>query len=217
MRMAIEPACPTPVWEIAAAYAAQSAAALINDPARPLQTLEFLDVMVAPRGTRFSKTQLNNMAGVGLSTQAISPNGRMMIVRETTSYQQNLNGAADNAYTDFTTLATLWTMFERQHQVITSKYPRHKLADDGTRFGPGQAIITPRAIKGELVAQYAADEFLGLTENARAFAKNLIVERDADNPTRINVLYPPDLVNGLRIFAVLAQFRLQYSAQDIAA
>jgi len=27
----------------------------------------------------------------------------------------------------------------------------------------------------------------------------------------VNVLYPPDLVNQLRIFAVLGQFRLQYS------
>jgi len=26
----------------------------------------------------------------------------------------------------------------------------------------------------------------------------------------VNVLYPPDLVNQLRIFAVLAQFRLQF-------
>jgi hypothetical protein len=27
----------------------------------------------------------------------------------------------------------------------------------------------------------------------------------------VNVLYPPDLVNQLRVFAVLAQFRLQYN------
>jgi hypothetical protein len=38
----------------------------------------------------------------------------------------------------------------------------------------------------------------------------LLVERDPQNPNRLNVLYPPDLINQLRIFAVLAQFRLQY-------
>jgi len=39
---------------------------------------------------------------------------------------------------------------------------------------------------------------------------NLIVERNADDPNRLDVLLPPDLVNQLRVFAVLAQFRLQY-------
>ena len=92
---------------------------------------------------------------------------------------------------------------------ITSKFPRHKLADDGTRFGPGQAIVTPKIIKAELVAEYAVDEFLGLVENAAAFQSHLIVERDATDPNRVNVLYPPNLIGQLRIFAVLAQFRLQ--------
>jgi hypothetical protein len=42
------------------------------------------------------------------------------------------------------------------------------------------------------------------------FKRNLLVERDPNDPNRVNVLYPPDLINQLRIFAVLAQFRLQY-------
>ena len=45
----------------------------------------------------------------------------------------------------------------------------------------------------------------------QAFKNNLIVERDPNDPNRVNVLYPPDLINQLRIFAVLAQFRLQYN------
>jgi phage tail sheath gpL-like len=84
------------------------------------------------------------------------------------------------------------------------------LSDDGTRFGAGQAIVTPKIIKAELISEYRIDEFNGLVENGNAFKANLIVERDPNDPNRINVLYPPDLVNQLRIFAVLAQFRLQY-------
>ena len=38
----------------------------------------------------------------------------------------------------------------------------------------------------------------------------LFVERDPNDANRLNVLYPPDLINQLRVFAVLAQFRLQY-------
>ncbi|MFC3340683.1 hypothetical protein ACFOEY_19525 [Paracandidimonas soli] len=42
------------------------------------------------------------------------------------------------------------------------------------------------------------------------FARYLIVERDEGNPNRVNVLFPPDYVNQLRIVAVRNEFRLQY-------
>ena len=94
--------------------------------------------------------------------------------------------------------------------IITSKYARHKLASDGTRFGAGQAIVTPSVIRGELIALYRRLELEGIVENADLFKKYLIVERNVNNPNRLDVLFPPDYVNQLRIFAVLNQFRLQY-------
>jgi phage tail sheath gpL-like len=133
-----------------------------------------------------------------------------MILREQTSYQLNLWGQPDDAYELVTTLATLAKLLRNQKQAITSKFPRSKLADDGTKFGPGQAIVTPGIIKAELVNEYQIDMWNGLVENLSAFKANLIVERDPNDPNRLNVLYPPDLINQLRIFAVLAQFRLQY-------
>ena len=72
------------------------------------------------------------------------------------------------------------------------------------------ALVKDLRAKAELIAEYRNDEFSGLVENAAAFKANLIVERDTNNPNRVNVLYPPDLVNQLRVFAVLAQFRLQF-------
>ena len=44
----------------------------------------------------------------------------------------------------------------------------------------------------------------------------IIVERDPNDPNRINVLLPPDLVNQLRIFAMLVEFRLQYSGSALS-
>ena len=72
-------------------------------------------------------------------------------------------------------------------------------------------VAAPTGAGKTLVAEYAIDEFNGLVENSQAFKANLIVERDPNDPNRVNVLYPPDLVNQLRIFAVLNQFRLQYN------
>jgi len=209
--MGIEANSPTPAWCWAAAYAAKAARALVNDPARPLQTLPMDGCLPAPRHQRFTMRMMNDLSWVGIATQAVNADNIPAIKRESTTYQKNLYGQGDDAYELVPTLATLAALFRSQRHAITSKYPRHKLADDGTRFGAGQAIVTPKIIKAELIAQYRFDEFLGRVENAQAFKANLIVERDPNDPNRVNVLYPPDLINQLRIFAVLAQFRLQYN------
>lgn len=208
--MAVEPASPSPCFEWAAAYAAKAQRALINDPARPLQALTLNAIKAAPLHQRFDFVEINSLASNGLAIQKIGSDNQPMIARECTTYQLNLYGQPDDAYELVTTLATLAKLLRNQKQAITSKYPRHKLANDGTKFGPGQAIVTPGIIKGELIAQYQQDMYSGLVEDLRNFKRYLLVERDPNNPNRLNVLYPPDLVNQLRIFAVLAQFRLQY-------
>lgn len=208
--MGFEDLSPSPAFEWAAAYTAKAQRALTNDPAAPLQTLVLRGILMAPENARFRKNEINTLAHHGIATQIEGPEDEPMISRETTTYQVNLYGFEDDAYELVTTLATLARVLRNQRQAITSKFPRHKLANDGTRFGPGQKIVTPGVVKGELIAQYRVDEFEGLVENMRAFKTHLIVERDPNNQNRLNVVYPPDLVNQLRLFAVLAQFRLQF-------
>jgi phage tail sheath gpL-like len=214
--MGIEPLAPSPTWEWASAYAAKAARGLTNDPARPLQTLSLNQIKAAAPQNRFILPELNSMSGVGIATQKTGIDGVTRIMRETTTYQLNLYGFSDDAYELVTTMATLARLIRNQRQAITSKYPRHKLANDGTRFGIGQKIVTPKVVKAELISQYRIDEFNGLVEDVQAFKEHLIVERDPNNPNRLNVLYPPDLVNQLRVYAVLVQFRLQYNrGQDL--
>jgi phage tail sheath gpL-like len=208
--MAMDQTSPSASYEWAAAYAAKAQRALINDPARPLQALTLNNIKMAPKHQRYNWPELNALASNGLAIQQAGSDGQPMILREQTTYQLNLWGQTDDAYELVTTLSTLAKLFRNQKQAITSKFPRSKLADDGTKFGPGQAIVTPGIIKAELVSEYQIDMWNGLVENLRAFKANLIVERDPNDPNRLNVLYPPDLINQLRIFAVLAQFRLQY-------
>jgi phage tail sheath gpL-like len=200
---------PNPVWEYAAAYGARNAVFIAADPARPTQTGELSGITAAPASNRYIQTERQTLLNSGIATSYVS-GGVVRVERAITTYQKNLWGQADASYLDSETLHQLAAIIRRLRSRITTKYPRHKLADDGTRFGAGAAIVTPSVIRGELAAEYADMEDEGLVENAKAFADNLIVERNADNPNRLDVLFPPDLVNQLRIFAVLAQFRLQY-------
>jgi phage tail sheath gpL-like len=208
--MAVEVASPSPVYEWAAAYTAKAQRALINDPARPLQALTLNKIKPAGVHKRFDFIELNSLASTGMAIQKPGADNQPMIAREQTTYQVNSYGQPDDAYELVTTLATLAKVLRNQKHAVTSKYPRHKLANDGTKFGPGQAIVTPGIVKGELIAQYQQDMYNGLVEDLSNFKRHLLVERDPNNPNRLSVLYPPDLINQLRIFAVLAQFRLQY-------
>lgn len=199
---------PTPPWVWAATDMGASAVSLRIDPARPLQTLTLTGVR--PPRTPRARLERQMLLFDGIATHTVAADGTVSIERQIATYQTNKWGQADPSYLDVETLYTLAYVIRRLRSVVTQKFARHKLADDGTRFGAGQAIVTPNIIRAELVATYADMERLGIVENATKFAETLIVERDGDDPNRINVLYPPDLVNALRIFAALAQFRLQY-------
>lgn len=205
----VELGVPTPVWEVAAAWAARSAVYLNAGPERPTQTGPLTGVLPAQPGQRFTLTEKQSLLSSGVAT-TVTGGGVVRIERSVTTYQKNAWGQGDTSYLDAETLFQLAYILRTLRTAITSKYPRHALANDGTRFGPGRAVVTPAVIRAELVAAYRGLERSGLVENAEAFKAALIVERDSGNPNRINVLYPPDLVNQLRIFAVLAQFRLQY-------
>ena len=76
------------------------------------------------------------------------------------------------------------------------------------RFGPRQPVVTPSICKAEIIAQYQQMEFDGLAEDGDAMAKATIVERNSRDPSRLDVLWAPYLVSGLRIAALLNQFRL---------
>lgn len=208
---AIDVDTPNPAYEYAAAYGGANAVCLNADSGRPTQTTPLTGMLIPRAGKKFVLTERQSLLNYGIATSVVS-GGALRVERAITTYQKNAFGNPDPSYLDSEVLHQLTEITRRLRNRITTKYPRHKLANDGTRFGAGQAIVTPSVIKGELLAEYALMELDGLVENAKLFAKYLIVERNANNPNRLDVLLPPDLVNQLRIFAVLNQFRLQYAS-----
>lgn len=206
----------SPVDELIGSRLGRQAAFIRNDPARPTQTGEISGALPAPVGSRFTLTERQSLLMHGIATAYVN-SGSLMIERDITTYQTNQNGVADNSYLDSETLHTSAYVIRKLKTVITSKYPRHKLANDGTRFGPGQAIVTPAVLKGEICAAYRQMELEGIVENFDVFKTQLIVERNANDPNRVDVLFPPDYVNQLRVLALLNQFRLQYSNEEISA
>ena len=209
--------CPNPASEIAAAYCAASAASLRVDPARPLNTLVLNGILAPHPFDQFTYTDRNLILGNGITTPIIDSAGNVRIQRAITTYTKNAYGAADASFRDVTTPYTLDFLLTEMENLVTNQYGRVKLVNDGTPVAPGMPVVTPSAIKNAIVAAYQGWERLAIVENSAVFAKLLRVERDQTDPTRVNVYFPPDLANGLMVFAALAEFRLQYSPSDMAA
>lgn len=199
---------PMPAYEKAAESMAIAAYYLAIDPARPVQTLEYKWCLPAAEADRLTNEERNLLLFDGIATTYVDAGGIMRTERMITTYKTSANGASDASYLDVETLFTIMYIRHDWRDYVKRKYPRHKLANDGTRYGEGQAVVTPKVMKAEAVVKAREWEELALVENIDAFKANLISERNASDPNRLDMLLPPDLVNQLRIVANKIQFRL---------
>ncbi|WP_434115860.1 phage tail sheath subtilisin-like domain-containing protein [Paraburkholderia caffeinilytica] len=199
---------PTPAWIWAASLAGASAVSLRADPATPLQTLPLIGVLAPPVQSRFALSDRNALLYDGISTFTVADDGTVAIENLISTYQKNAFGQPDDSYLEVETLYSLSTVLRHLRAVVTSRYARVKLADNGTRFAAGSNVVTPNIIRADLIATYQTDEKNGLVQDSAVFAKGLIVERHPGSPNRVDALWPGILINQLRIFALLAQFRV---------
>lgn len=201
-------ATPSPDYECAAVLGAVDEKE--PDPARPRQTLWLPNLLAPAKADRFDQTERNLLLQQGIATVVFDQSGKVYIERLITTYQTNALGIDDPTFLDITTLRTLAALRYTLNVRIQLKYPRHKLAADGTLVAPGQPVVTPAVIKGEIIALFDQWTDQGWTEGASKaqFVEELTVERDGTDLNRVNALIPPDLMNQFRVFAGQIQFLL---------
>ncbi len=188
---------PNPPYELSASVCAVAAYYGQIDPARPFQTLPLAGILPPAISDRFTAAERNTLLYDGVSSLVTDPGGTVRIERLITTYQTNPAGADDTSYLDLNTVLTLSYLRADFRAYFQTKYPRHKLAGDGVRAAPGQAIMTPKLAKAEAIVKFRQWEDLGLVENIDQFKNELIVERNAQDPNRLDILLPPDLINQL--------------------
>lgn len=203
---------PTLVWEVASISAAVKAYYGNIDPARQFRGLALTGMLPPPVASRFTIAEQNLHLYDGVSTNYVDAGGVVRIGRSITTYKQNSVGADDPSYLDVVTPMLLGYLRYDFRNMILLKYPRHKLADDGTRFGSGQPIVTPKTLKGELLSKFREWEVLGYVENFEQFKRDLIVERNITDPNRVDMTLPVDLINNAMVFGAKMNFLLQGSS-----
>lgn len=196
---------PMPAYEWAAVYAAVGAYALKNDPARPLRTKQLTGLLPPTITDRFSFEERDLLLNYGISTFEVDAGGNVRIERAVTSYRESPLGAPDPSYLDLMSVKTVSYLRYDLRSYIALRYPDYKLADDGNE---GDHIVTPKVLKAAIVSRFKQWQEAGLVENLEQFIQDLIVQRDPNDPNRVNVLVPPDLINQLMVAAIKIEFRL---------
>jgi phage tail sheath gpL-like len=211
---------PTPPWEFAAVLAGIAAYYLAIDPARPLQTLTLTGVLAPAVADRFLFATRNTLLYSGIATFKVAADGTVQIERAITTYTTAATGAADPSFLDVEVLRTLAYLRYDVRTLIALKYPRAKLANDGTTAGAtvnavatadqtvSTVVVTPKVMRAELLARFQLWLTAGLVQNPAAFAANLQVARNAGDPDRLDCLIPPEVIAQLRVVAAEIQFSL---------
>jgi phage tail sheath gpL-like len=201
---------PTDPAEWAAALGGVASFNLNNDPGRPLQTLKLANVLPPALSNRFTQSERNLLLYDGISTFMVDSTGNVLLERIITTYQTNALGIPDPSYLDIETLFVLNEIRYQYKARMVSRFivTRQKLADDTFPAQPGMNVVRPKDVKAETIALFTLLQNKGLIENLEDFVKNLVVERNATDVNRVDVLLPPDLINQFRILAGLIQFIL---------
>lgn len=193
-----------PWWEDVAATVAT--ALLEDDPARPRQTMEVPYMLAPPKSELLTFEDRGATLEAGGSTYTVTEDGKVQIERLVTNYVTDANGINDSTFRNWTTMQTLAALRYTFRARISQKYPRHKLASDGTDYGPGQAVVTPSVLVGEALAIAKEWERRAWIEDFDGFKDALIMERNTDDPDRVDAVLGPNLVNQFRVMAVQIQF-----------
>lgn len=198
---------PTPPFKVAASYGAVLAFYGAIDPARPFQTLVLKGVIAPKDSDRFLRQEREQLIRDGISTYIVTPANEVAIEYACTTYNLNAFGVQDISYQTVNSVMTLFYMRWSLRTTLLSKYPRHKLADDGIQTDDVN-VLTPLTIEAELSSIYDEWVRIGIADNAEAFRKAITVERNSTNPNRIDFRIDPDLMNQARVFAGQIRFLL---------
>ena len=201
------PETPTPGFEVAAAVLGCIAPKALNDPAQPLSNWPVAGI-VAPRETDREDLEGNNaLLKAGCALLTCGNDGTVYLKRTVTTYKQNPSGAKDTSYQQLEKVFTLSFLRWDWNNYLAGRYPHAKLADDGTDFGPGQVIMTPKLGEAELLGRYEYWISKGLVQDYATFKANLVVTRDPDDDTALQFLIPADLIDQFFIGKSKIQFK----------
>ena len=178
----------SPGFEVGAAMAA--VITYEEDPARPLNTLELTGIAVPAISDRLSRSEQESCLYNGATPLEVGPGEVVQIVRAISTYVHNAQSVDDISLLDITTIRTLDYVRKSCRERIALRFPREKLSSK-----------TPDKVRDQILDVLYQLESLEIVEEVAANVDGVIVERDIEDPNRLDAKIPVDVVNGLHVFA----------------
>lgn len=197
---------PTPPWVWAANLAAVDSA--VADPAEPRTGSQLTKVLPPLPTARFTEDEQQLLLIDGVSTYTVSPAGDVALQQAFTTYQVNDLNIADTAFRRLNTLRCCSYYRQDMAQFLGTRFAKHKVANDDTPVGAGQRVATPALVRGSVIGRYKLYAQAAICEDEESFGASLVVERNGDDPNRMDIISYPDFVNQLDFVAVRASFKL---------
>lgn len=170
---------------IAAGYGAIIAGE--EDPARPLNTLEIKGLSVVDDSQKPLFSEVNQALYHGLSPIEVVAS-RVQITRAITTYTKNVTNTDDPSYLDLTTIRTLDYVRKAIQTRQRLRFPRAK--------NSARIVAKVRSEILDVLYQLEGEEVI---ENVENWKNRLLVVRNDQDPTYLDLEIPADVVNGLHV------------------
>jgi phage tail sheath gpL-like len=205
---------PQPPWQWAAAMVARIVPWLSDGALGNVSRNQTgLDVIgLAPprdRSKWYRYPDRETMLRSGASTWKVDQAGRVLIDKIITMQRTTL-GVTDTTFRDIQKIGQIVYALRNFRTRLTIEHGQKAIADDN----PGNvgAISTPRDIAATFMHTYQDMVLSGVLENPVKAAEMLQVRRNIDNPNRVDIYAPLDMVNPLDIIAANAVIYSQFRA-----
>ena len=203
---------PPWAWGSALAGVATTHWAAPPELSRPLQTLQLRNCCCGSDDDEsFSRLEKQTLLEQGATTITVRDDFTTVIDRVRTLRKRNDYEDPDPSWADAITMFQAMFFVRQMRYRIQGAYPRCALSTAPTGI---YGFTSPVEIRALIVHEYKRMQSAGLVENTDLFARYLIVERNATDRNRVDVLMRPDMVNQLRVVATLVETHLELDATD---
>lgn len=204
---------PNPVWQWAAGIAGRIAPWLSDGATGNVsrnQTGLSVEGLLPPRDRAgwLDYATRESFLGSGLSTWKVNTGGDVVVDKIITT-SRTFNDVPDTTFRDIQKMGQLTYALRKFRADLAANHGQHAIADDNPGNLP--ALSTPADIKATFMHSYARMTLTGVLENTAKAAEMITVTRNADNPNRVDIVAPLDMVNPLDVIAANAKVYSQFT------
>ncbi|MBZ7923109.1 hypothetical protein LAC81_15060 [Ensifer adhaerens] len=160
--------------------------------------------MIAPRDRDYwpDYATRNSLVTNGVSTWKVDVSGNVTIDKAVTQ-QQTTNGVPDTALRDIQAIYQTTYALKFYRAQLAYEFSNKAIVDDNPANLP--TLVRPNDIRANLVNSTIQLSRRGVLEAGQDALDQITVVRNADNPSRVDIVLPMDRANPLDIFAGLAR------------